>query len=170
MTNPNCEYSLNIPAIVTLADWVHNKDWDATGMSSHKKAVKAMLSETFRESYGKPLKADEIYEKTAEDDLSEEDIDLICQMFWLPHSHGPKITKLLEDYKYCKENAVAVVGWKEFEPGLMICKTTQLILLFIFCLGEQPDVVDIWIEKASFVNKIFKDFYTVPCSLSVLII
>jgi len=142
MTNPNCEYSLNIPAIVTLADWVHNKDWDATGMSSHKKAVKAMLSETFRESYGKPLIADEIYEKTSEDDLSEEDIDLICQMFWLPHSHGPKITKLLEDYKYCKENAVAVVGWKEFEPG------------------EQPDVVDIWIEKASFVNKIFKDFYT----------
>ena len=31
MTNPNCEYSLNIPALVTLAEWANNEDWDKTG-------------------------------------------------------------------------------------------------------------------------------------------
>ena len=27
----------------------------------------------------------------ASDRLDEHDIDLICQMFWLPYSHGPKV-------------------------------------------------------------------------------
>ena len=27
----------------------------------------------------------------ASDGLDEHDIDLICQMFWLPYSHGPKV-------------------------------------------------------------------------------
>ena len=40
MTNPNCEYSLNLPAMVTLAEWVHNEDWDPTGLHAHKVAVK----------------------------------------------------------------------------------------------------------------------------------
>ena len=34
MTNPNCEYSLNLPALVTLADWVNNPSWDKTGISN----------------------------------------------------------------------------------------------------------------------------------------
>lgn len=141
MTNPNCEYSLNIPAIVTLADWANNKSWDSTGMASHKKAVKAMLKETFTESYGAKPNKDIKKSKDPDDDLLEEDIDLICQMFWLPHSHGPKIVKLLDDFKFCRDNAAAILGWKEFEPG------------------EQPDIVDTWIEKASFINRICKEFF-----------
>ena len=31
MTNPNCEYSLNTPAFVTLAEWINNTDWDPSG-------------------------------------------------------------------------------------------------------------------------------------------
>jgi hypothetical protein len=31
MTNPNCEYSLNTPAFVTLAEWINNPDWDPSG-------------------------------------------------------------------------------------------------------------------------------------------
>jgi len=142
MTNPNCEYSLNIPAIVTLADWANNKAWDITGMTSHTKAVKEMLKETLVKSYGEDAAdKDNVNKIKSEDDLLEEDLDMIFQMFWLPHSHGPKIIKLLEDFKFCKENAVAIVGWKEYEPG------------------DQPDIVDIWIEKASFVNKICKEFF-----------
>ena len=123
MTNPNCEYSLNIPAFVTLADWANNKAWDKTGMASHKKAVKEMLKETCVKSYGEAASASakdsgkKKKDKDSEDDLVEEDLDLIFQMFWLPHSHGPKIIKLLEDFKFCKDNAAAIVGWKEFEPG-----------------------------------------------------
>jgi len=145
MTNPNCEYSLNIPAIVTLADWANNKAWDTSGMESHKRAVKEMLKETSRKSYCEQVDIKDSNkkkkDKDIEEELIEEDLDLIFQMFWLPHSHGPKIVKLLEDFKFCKDNAAAIVGWKEFEPG------------------DQPDIVDIWIEKASFVNRICKDFF-----------
>lgn len=143
MTNPNCEYSLNIPAIVTLADWANNKAWDASGMASHRKAVKEMLKETHVKSYEVDEAAvkESIKKKDSEEDLREEDLDIIFQMFWLPHSHGPKIVKLLDDFKFCKDNAAAIVGWKEFEPG------------------DQPDIVDIWIEKASFVNRICKEFF-----------
>ena len=36
--------------------------------------------------------------------LTEDDVDLICEMFWLPHSHGALVNKLLRDLQYYKEN------------------------------------------------------------------
>jgi len=143
MTNPNCEYSLNIPAILTLADWANRPDWDASGLPSHRKAVKEMLLETSVLSYSLEAHKETKKMKIVENILEEDDLDLIFQMFWLPHSHGPKVLKLVEDFKFCKENAPAIVGWKEFEPG------------------EQPDIVDVWIDKASYVNRICKDFFLV---------
>eukprot|EP00092_Neocalanus_flemingeri_P029017 GFUD01031502.1.p1 GENE.GFUD01031502.1~~GFUD01031502.1.p1 ORF type:complete len:664 (+),score=180.97 GFUD01031502.1:119-2110(+) len=143
MTNPNCEYSLNIPAMLTLADWANNEHWDASGLPSHRKAVKEMLNETSVESYAMDAMKGLKKNRNPEVDLLEDDIDLIFQMFWLPHSHGPKIITLIEDFKFCKENAPAIIGWKEFEPG------------------EQPDLVDVWIDKASNVNRICKEFFVV---------
>merc|ERR1719333_982162 len=52
------------------------------------------------------------------------------------------MTKLLEDFKFCRDNAAVVRGWKKFD------------------LGEQPDIIDDWMEKATFVNNICKDFFS----------
>jgi len=141
MTNPNCEYSLNIPAMVTLAEWAHNPDWDQTGHAANSRAVKEFLLESAISSY------DQEEDKEAapvdpENELREADVDLIFQMFWLPHSHGPKITELLENFQFCKENAAVVRGWKKFD------------------LGDQPDIIDVWMEKATAINNICKHFFT----------
>ena len=34
-------------------------------------------------------------------------------------------------------------------------------ILKTFIAGEQPDIVDTWIEKASFINRICKEFFVV---------
>jgi len=107
MTNPNCEYSLNVPAIVTLSDWVHNKTWDSSGLEAQNLAVKEFLASTAISAYGQEPGKD------AAKVLTEDDVDLICQMFWLPHSHGPIVNKLLEDLKYCKENVSSVMFTEE---------------------------------------------------------
>ena len=119
MTNPNCEYSLNIPALVTLAEWANNEDWDKTGSEANARAVKEFLLETTVKSYEVTDHGDTSEDDSMdpEDRLRESDVDLIFQMFWLPHSHGPKMTKLLEDFKFCRDNAAVVRGWKKFDLG-----------------------------------------------------
>jgi len=145
MTNPNCEYSLNLPAIVTLADWVHNPDWEPSGLASHKLAVREMLAESRLPGPEEDPTAARASRKgkTKESSLTEEDFDLLFQTFWLPHSHGPKIEKLLKDFAYCKDNAAVMIGWKKFQPG------------------EQPDQIDDWIDRASYVNTVCKQFFLV---------
>ena len=119
MTNPNCEYSLNIPALVTLAEWANNEDWDKTGGEANTRAVREFLLETTVKSYEVTDDGDTSDDDSMdpEDRLRESDVDLIFQMFWLPHSHGPKMTKLLEDFKFCRDNAAVVRGWKKFDLG-----------------------------------------------------
>jgi len=141
MTNPNCEYSLNIPAMVTLADWANNKKWDVTGQQSHKLAVKEFLQETAVASYAADTAVQTKSQICPEDQLKEGDVDLLFQMFWLPHSHGPKIQELLENFKFCKDNAAVVRGWKKFD------------------VGEQPEIIDVWMDKATAINNVCKQFF-----------
>ena len=144
MTNPNCEYSLNTPAIVTLADWANNEDWDNTGYHANKIAVKEFLEETKVHSYDASEKhASRNDDLDPEDVLKESDVDLFFQMFWLPHSHGPRMEELLENFRFCRDNAAAVRGWKNFD------------------IDDQPDIIDEWMEKATAVNNICKHFYSV---------
>jgi len=147
MTNPNCEYSLNLPALVTLADWVNNPSWDKTGMSSHKLAVREMLAETRVPGPGAAHYLNT--RKTCEeDDLTEADMDMIFQIFWLPHSYGPKVKKLLESFKFCKDHAEVMIGWKKIKPG------------------DQPEVVDVWIDGATYVNNFSKKLFQVMDKLT----
>ena len=109
MTNPNCEYSLNLPALVTLAQWVHREDWDNTGMAAHQVAVKELLEEM--SVGGEEAGGQE------ESEMTEADVDLLIQMFWLPHSHGPRLAELLSNFKFCRDNAPVIRGWKNFDIG-----------------------------------------------------
>ena len=115
MTNPNCEYTLNVPAMVTLAEWANNKDWDVTGKVAHQTAVKELLGEMSVGSYEDGRQVEVKVEP--ENVMREADVDLLIQMFWLPHSHGPRILELLENFKFCRDNAVVIRGWKKFDIG-----------------------------------------------------
>ena len=97
------------------------EDWDKTGMAANTRAVKEFLLETSVRSY-EMTALEDTCEDTCEDvdpenELREADVDLIFQMFWLPHSHGPKMNKLLENFKFCRDNAAVVRGWKKFDLG-----------------------------------------------------
>ena len=108
MTNPNCEYSLNVPAIVTLSEWVHNPAWDPSGLDAHNVAVKEFLHTTTVAKYGHEPDKDAVAAA-----LTEDDVDLICQMFWLPHSHGA----LVRDLQYCKENVAVMYTERKRAKG-----------------------------------------------------
>ena len=41
-----------------------------------------------------------------------------------------------------------------------------LLLLSYFPLGDQPDIIDVWMEKATAINNICKHFFTVKKSFS----
>ena len=117
MTNPNCEYSLNLPAMVSLAEWANNEDWDVTGQAAHQRAVTELLGEmkvgTYEDGRQLEVKAE------PENVMSEADVDLLVQMFWLPHSHGPRIAQLLDNFRFCRDNAAVVRGWKKFDIGVL---------------------------------------------------
>ena len=115
MTNPNCEYSLNLPAMVSLAQWAHSEDWDSTGKVAHKLAVKELLGEMSVSCYG--AGGQQTASADPENEMTEADVDLLVQMFWLPHSHGPRIAELLNNFKFCRDNAAVVRGWKNFDIG-----------------------------------------------------
>ena len=149
MTNPNCEYSLNIPAIVTLADWANNKQWDSTGQASNKLAVKEFLQETTVHSYDPTDNVPSEQRMDPEDVLKESDVDLLFQMFWLPHSHGHRMQLLLDDFKFCRDNAAVVKGWKKFD------------------VDDQPDIIDVWMEKATSINTVCKQFFSVSLKLNI---
>ena len=62
------------------------------------RAVAALLEESRREGWGAPQV------QLDDDGLTEEDWDVVCQFFWLPHSHGPMVERLLEDFRWCLFN------------------------------------------------------------------
>jgi len=137
MTNPNCEFSLNIPAIASLAEWASNSKWD----SSHEKILKELLEEFEEGPHARIARTAPAKEEDGPLTLS--DVELLCQMFWLPHSHGPKIEQMLVDIRYCIDNARAMLGWKDLDPG------------------SQPDYIDDWLDRATNVNDICKQFFLV---------
>ena len=98
---------------------LYNEDWDKTGMAANTRAVKEFLLETSVSSYEMTAHEDTCEDVSVdpENELREADVDLIFQMFWLPHSHGPKMNKLLENFRFCRDNAAVVRGWKKFDLG-----------------------------------------------------
>ena len=61
-----------------------------------------------------------------DDGLTEDDWDVVCQFFWLPHSHGPMVERLLEDFRSCLFN---------IELGNLAIRTSKIA------------GVKIWIER-----------------------
>ena len=51
--------------------------------------------------------ADKLSGNGSTDKLTEEDWSVLCQFFWLPHSHGALVQRLLEDFTWCRDTAPA---------------------------------------------------------------
>jgi len=145
MTNPNCEYTLNIPAILSLADWAGTSghSWQPSGLSSQARAVTALLEESRRDGYNTTTTDCVVTPGQDTSGLTEQDWDLVCQFFWLPHSHGPRVEALLEEFAWCRDTCRAVLGWRDLEPG------------------TQSETVDCWVERAGRVSSVSLQFSSI---------
>ena len=140
------------PAIVTLSEWFHNPAWDPSGLDAHNVAVKEFLHTTTVAKYGQEPDKDAVAAA-----LTEDDVDLICQMFWLPHSHGA----LVRDLQYCKEN-VAVMYMegkrtKGSDRKLFIYLKKKDLLIFMFT-GDLSEAAEDWLDCYGGVRDIIETF------------
>jgi hypothetical protein len=115
LTNPNCEYSFNIPALYTLGSWyrshgrTNDEEWDP--ISASKEAIPHFIAEIQRKTSVGLFQQDttgggECTTVTSkENDFKESDIELLCHLYWLPHSHGPKAQMLLDEFEFLKRHA-----------------------------------------------------------------
>lgn len=130
-TNPNCEYSLNIPALFTLAAWSHCYDPRTGNVSSwnplmaSELAVPHFLEECHRPTQAfshqlqqqqdqqdpqqqqqqGPSSSSSIKLCSSGGELGKEDIELLFHFYWLPHSNGPKAAALVEGFRKLRDHA-----------------------------------------------------------------
>ncbi len=115
-TNPNCEYSFNIPVMFTLGSWYRSHldncgEWDP--IQAAKESVPHFIAEMKRKtsSHSEAHPEEEPVDRAnPEDEFKESDIELLFHLFWLPHSHGPKAQILLDEFEFLKKNAPLMLG------------------------------------------------------------
>eukprot|EP00094_Tigriopus_californicus_P009303 TCALIF_08969-PA protein Name:"Similar to SFXN2 Sideroflexin-2 (Homo sapiens)" AED:0.07 eAED:0.07 QI:8/0.66/0.57/1/0.83/0.71/7/214/1069 len=153
LINPNCEYSLNIPALFTLSAWSlcrdpitgHIQNWNPVEAS--ELAIPHFLEELHRKT------AISIHETTLKHpkamELSKCDVELLFHLFWLPHSHGSRAEMMLNEFKYLRDTA-HVLQYYDLDPteGEQD-KVTD---------SAQQEFVDSWMERASSFNNTCKRF------------
>jgi len=106
MTNPNCEYSFNIPVLYTMGSWYQSHvnscgEWDS--MQASKEAIPHFLAEMKRKTGSFTL--DDLPKLNPEDEFSESEVEFLFHLFWLPHSHGPKAQIMLDEFEFLKKHA-----------------------------------------------------------------
>lgn len=112
LTNPNCEYSFNIPVLFTLGSWYRSHldncgEWNP--MQASKEAIPHFIAEINRKtSCGLSSGSDGENQEprgNPEDEFKEAEIELLFHLYWLPHSHGPKAQLILDEFDFLKKNA-----------------------------------------------------------------
>ncbi len=117
-TNPNCEYEVNYVAFHTLGSWyttptTTNNNQPFDHRKALQQAVKDWLPRFYREIIQGP--GDQLIEinendnnsntkKNDSDLVTEEDILLLCDLFYLPHHHGERSIQLISDFKWILDN------------------------------------------------------------------
>ncbi len=136
-TNPNCEYSANVPALFTLAAWSHCKEsWNP--VSAAELAIPHFLEEARRKTA-----VEEEDNDPGQADLTKDDVELLFHVFWLPHSHGPRGELLINEFKYLRDHANLVLSYSEDDS-----EDDE----------EDLDFLDSWMERASSFNNACKRF------------
>merc|ERR1712018_84414 len=122
MTNPNCEYSFNVPVLYTLGNWFRSfndncGEWDPIRAS--KEAVPHFINEMNRPtSVGvspnayNANKIDQENNDESEESFAKEqnqfkasEVELLFHLYWLPHSHGPKAQLMLDEFEFLRKHA-----------------------------------------------------------------
>ena len=104
LTNPNCEYSFNIPIMYTLGSWYRSNcgEWDA--LQASREAIPHFINEINRKTTVS-MTASSKSDSHLENEFQESEIELLFHLYWLPHSHGPKAKLMLDEFEFLKENA-----------------------------------------------------------------
>lgn len=161
MTNPNCEYSLNIPPLFTLGAWARCYDPTTGEVSSWNPVTEALRSiphfldeakrpttigvhtHNVKEKLVQELKAAQ--PDTSNVELTKADLELLIHLFWLPHSHGPKGEMLVNEFKYLRDLSHVMIQLDpEDDPDEMD--------------GSEIDFVDSWLSRASSFNNVCRRF------------
>ena len=115
LTNPNCEYSFNVPVLFTLGSW-HRSHVNDCGewspMQASREAIPHFIAEMNRKT-SFDLGQEDIEENdqnktntiAKEEEFKESDIELLFHLYWLPHSHGPKAQLMLNEFEFLKKHA-----------------------------------------------------------------
>ena len=106
LTNPNCEYSFNIPVLYTLGSWYRSYlnncgEWDS--MQASKEAIPHFIGEMKRRTGSQDK--DDLPKLNPEDEFTDSEVEFLFHLFWLPHSHGPKAQLLLDEFEFLKKHA-----------------------------------------------------------------
>ena len=100
LTNPNCEYSFNIPVLYTLGNWLRSYtdnlgEWDP--ILASKESIPHFINEMNRSTSVKPNSDDCSKEDIDNNDEYEEEfyskerqfkaceVELLFHLYWLPH-------------------------------------------------------------------------------------
>ena len=108
LTNPNCEYSFNVPVLFTLGSWYRSfqnncGEWDPHQAS--RESIPHFIDEINRRTTMVSSSTHNKEQHSKEDEFKESDIELLFHLYWLPHSHGPKAKLMLDEFEFLKENA-----------------------------------------------------------------
>lgn len=115
LSNPNCEYEANFVPLKTLGLWINQSKH---GEYDPRKALQLGIEEWFQE-----------FGTTTIHNLEIEDINWLCDVFYLPHKHGDRAQKFLEQYKFILQRPSHHLGWSEtVQEFLESCK--RLIKLY----------------------------------------
>ena len=125
LTNPNCEYSFNIPVLYTLGSWYRSHlnncgEWDS--MQASKEAIPHFLAEIKRKTSF--TNDDNLPKLNPEDEFTESEVEILFHLFWLPHSHGPKAQLMLDEFEFLKKHAALMLELSK-DPAKVDQDTTE---------------------------------------------
>ena len=105
--------------MTALLEESRREGWGPPQVQVDDDGLAKMMMMTHRDDPSSSVKVDD-------DGLTEDDWDVVCQFFWLPHSHGPMVERLLEDFRLClvNMNSVMQLKWLIFTLTIPVHGTT----------------------------------------------
>ena len=158
LTNPNCEYSFNVPVLYTLGAWLKSFNDKRGEEYDPIKASKDAIAH-FKAEICRKTSVSSVEDKPAtkgdgsrENDFQDPDIELLFHLYWLPYSHGPKAKLLLDEFHFLKKHACIMqnVSWNSESRGSDSPES---------CDQDESPFVFEWIRRYSVFNDCCRKVY-----------
>lgn len=99
LSNPNCEYEANFVPLKSLGLWINQTP---NNLYQARHALQLGIEEWFPE-----------FGQTTIHNLEIEDLSFMCDIFYLPHKHGDRAQKFIEQFKFLLKTPSSHIGWQE---------------------------------------------------------